>query len=343
MKFDSRVIKATAAKPGWQDLVKKYQSPDNWRSIWQIINSFGLFFLSYYLMYRSLSVSYGLVLLFALVAAGAQIRIFIIQHDCGHGSFFKSSRMAEIVGTICGVFTLVPYHQWRHEHAIHHATSGDLERRGVGDITTLTVKEYLALSRWKRFTYRFYRHPLTLLLIGPQYLFVFKYRFVSEVSKKRERNNLYLTNALLLATVLALGFTIDFVNLLLIWLPVHLISNTTGVWLFYVQHQYEGTYWRDGENWDYATAALLGSSYYKLPRVIQWFTGNIGFHHIHHLSPKIPNYKLQRCHEEIPLFQEATVIRFWESLKIASLRLWDEDQQKMVGFGHLKSLSHSTI
>ncbi len=339
MKFDSSVIKSTAVKPGWQDLVKKYQSPDNWRSIWQIINSFVPFFLLYYLMYRSLSFSYGsygLVLLLALPAAGLLMRIFIIQHDCGHGSFFRSSRANGIVGTICGVLTLTPYHQWRHEHAIHHATSGDLERRGVGDVATLTVKEYLALSRWGRFCYRFYRHPLTLLLIGPQYVFMLRHRLVGKTSRRRERNSVYLTNAMLLAVFLSLGLTIGFKNLFLIWLPVQTISGAIGVWLFYVQHQYENTYWQRGDEWDYGTAALMGSSYYKLPRVLQWFSGNIGLHHVHHLSPKIPNYKLQRCHEENALFQEATVIRFWESLKAGSLRLWDEERQKLVGFGQLE-------
>jgi omega-6 fatty acid desaturase (delta-12 desaturase) len=336
MKFDSSVIKSTATVPQWQDLVKKYQSPDRWRSAWQIINSFVPFFLLYYLMYRSLSFSYGLVLLLALPAAGLLMRIFIIQHDCGHGSFFKSSRANAIVGTICGVLTLTPYHQWRHEHAIHHASSGDLDRRGVGDVTTLTVKEYLALSRWGRFCYRFYRHPLTLFVIGPVYIFMLKHRFVGPTSRRRERNSVYLTNALLLAVFLTLGLTIGFMNLILIWLPVQINSGVMGVWLFYVQHQYENTYWRSGDDWDYATAAVMGSSYYKLPRVFQWFSGNIGFHHIHHLSPKIPNYKLQQCHEETPLFQSSTVLRFRESLKSLSLRLWDEKRQKLVGFHHLK-------
>jgi omega-6 fatty acid desaturase (delta-12 desaturase) len=332
MKFDSRVIKATAVKPGWQDLVKKYQSPDNWRSVWQIVNSFVPFFLLYYLMYRSLSISYGLVLLLAIPTAGFLMRIFIIQHDCGHGSFFRSSRVNEIVGTICGVLTLTPYHQWRHEHAIHHATSGDLDRRGFGDVDTLTVKQYLALSRWGRFYYRFYRHPLTLLLIGPQYIFMFKYRFVGKASKRRERDSVYLTNALLFAVFLSLGLTIGFKSLFLIWLPTQMISGAVGVWLFYVQHQYENTYWRNGDEWDYATAALMGSSFLKLPRVLQWFSGNIGYHHVHHLSPKIPNYKLQRCHEENPLFQEAAVLGLRKSLKSASLRLWDGERKKMVGF-----------
>ncbi|MBK8312733.1 MAG: fatty acid desaturase [Acidobacteria bacterium] len=336
MKYDSNIIKTVeVVKPGWQHLVKKYQSPDNWRSIWQIVNSFVPFFLLYYLMYRSLSISYGLVVLLALPTAGLMVRIFIVQHDCGHGSFFRPSRANEIVGTICGIITLTPYHQWRHEHAIHHATSGDLDRRGMGDVLTKTVSEYQAMSRWGRLGYRLYRHPVTLFLIGPQFIFVFRHRFVGPVSRQRERNSVYLTNVLILAVVLSVGFSIGFMNLLLIWLPVQLIAGFIGVWMFYVQHQYENTYWQRGGNWDYATAALMGSSYYKLPRILQWFSGNIGFHHIHHLSPKIPNYKLEKCHDETPEFQKSVVLTFRESLRCASLKLWDEEHQKMVGFSGL--------
>jgi omega-6 fatty acid desaturase (delta-12 desaturase) len=343
MKFDSSVIISTAAKPHWQDLIKKYQSPDHRRSIWQIINTFVPFFLLSYLMYRSLSVSYWLALLLAAPAAGLLVRIFIIQHDCGHGSFFKSSKANDLVGTICGFLTMVPYHQWRHEHAIHHATSGDLERRGVGDVTTLTVGEYLALSRGGRFQYRVYRNPFTLMVIGPLYNFALKPRFAGKHSGRRERRSVYLTDAALAAIWLSLSSLVGFTAVLAVWLPVFMISGAAGIWLFYVQHQYENTYWQPGEEWDYATAALLGSSYYKLPRALQWFSGNIGFHHVHHLSPKIPNYKLQRCHEDTPLFREATVIGFRKSLKSASLKLWDEERRKLVGFDHLRKLRQGAL
>lgn len=336
MKFDSNVIKSTAAAPRWQDLIKKYQTPENWRSIWQIVTSITPYIALWYLMYRSLSVSYWITLLLAVPAAGFVMRTFIIQHDCGHGSFFKSSKANDLVGTICGFLTMVPYHQWRHEHAIHHATSGDLSRRGVGDVTTLTVNEYQALSLRGRFQYRFYRSMLVLLLIGPFYTFVVKPRFNPKGSRRRERNNVYLTNLVLLTIAGSLCLTIGAKAFFMIWLPITMCSGAIGIWLFYVQHQYENTYWRKNEEWDYVTSAVMGSSFYKLPRIIQWFSGNIGFHHIHHLSPKIPNYKLEQCHKETPMFQEATTLRFWESLKTASLRLWDEEQQKMVGFNHLK-------
>jgi len=337
MKYDSNVIKSTNAAPRWQDLIKKYQTPDNWRSIWQIANSMLPFIAVWYLMYQSLSVSYWLTLLLALPAAGYLTRTFIIQHDCGHSSFFKSSKANDLVGTLCGFITMIPYHQWRHEHAVHHASSGDLSRRGTGDVTTLTVDEYLALSKWKRFEYRFYRSMPVLLLIGPFYTFVLTHRFVRKDSRKPARRNVYLTNAVLFSIYGTLCLTIGVKAVLMIWLPITMISGALGIWLFYVQHQYENTYWRKGEEWEYVTAAVMGSSYLKLPRLLQWFTGNIGFHHIHHLSPKIPNYKLEQCHNETPMFQEAVVLGIWESLKTGSLKLWDEQKQKMVGFGALKS------
>jgi len=337
MKFDSSVIKSATVTPHWKDLVKKYQVPDNWRSVWQIVNSVIPYVAVWYLMYRSLSVSYWLTLLMAPVAAGLMTRIFIILHDCGHGSFFKSPRANHIVGTVCGVLTHTPYFQWTREHAIHHASSGDLSRRGVGDVSTLTVKEYLALSKWERLKYRLYRNPLVMLAIGPQFIFIIKHRFTSSVSGRRERNNLYLINLGILAVYGSLWWVIGFKAWLMIFAPIMAIAGAAGVWLFYVQHQYEDTYWRERDEWDYATSALLGSSYYKLPRLLQWFSGNIGFHHIHHLSPKIPNYKLQRCHEENPLFRESTVLGLRASLKSASLRLWDEETRRMVGFNHLKT------
>jgi acyl-lipid omega-6 desaturase (Delta-12 desaturase) len=332
MKFDSDVIKSATVTPHWQDLVKKYQVPDNWRSVWQIANSVVPYVVTWYLMYRSLSVSYWLTLLLAPLAGGFMTRIFIIFHDCGHGSFFKSSKANHVVGTICGILTHTPYFQWTREHAIHHASSGDLSRRGVGDVTTLTVKEYLALSKWGRLKYRLYRNPLVMLGVGPHFIFLFWQRFTGKQSGRRERNNVYVTNLGLLAMYSSLWWAIGLKALLMISAPIVIIAGAAGVWLFYVQHQYEETYWRDRGEWDYATSALLGSSYYKLPRVLQWFSGNIGFHHIHHLSPKIPNYKLQRCHEENPLFQESTVLGIRASLKTASMKLWDEERQRMVGF-----------
>lgn len=329
---DSQLISVS-----WRDLVKPYQSSETRRSVWQIANTLLPFFALWYLMYLSLAVSYALTLGLAVVTAGFMVRVFIIMHDCGHGSFFKSARANHIVGTICGILANTPYHQWTREHAIHHASSGDLNRRGTGDVNTLTVNEYLALSKSDQFKYRLYRHPLVTFGIGPHYVFLFMSRFTGKHSGTRERNNLYLTNVALFALW---GTAIWFLGLktfLLLWVPVQLIAGAGGVWLFYVQHQYENTYWRRGKEWDYATAALQGSSYFDLPRVLHWFTGNIGYHHIHHLSPKIPNYKLRACHEANPLFQQSPRLTLATSWKCAGLKLWDEEQQRLIGFAELKT------
>jgi omega-6 fatty acid desaturase (delta-12 desaturase) len=324
--------------PRWQDIVAKYQNPNLRRSLWQMANSFVPFFVGWYLMYRSLEVSYLLTLALAAPVAGLLIRIFIILHDCGHGSFFKSTKANDFVGAVCGMLTFTPYQQWRHHHAIHHASSGDLDRRGVGDVLTLTVSEYLALPWWKRLGYRLYRNPLVMFILGPFFLFVVAHRFVSSRAGRRERFSVHLTNLSLLAIFLVLGWAIGFKAVLLVHIPLLLLSSIAGVWMFYVQHQFEDTYWERHPEWQYALAALKGSSYYRLPKVLQWFTGNIGFHHIHHLSPKIPNYNLQKAFDENPVFHHVTIVTFWESLKTISLKLWDEQQEKMVSFKHLKML-----
>jgi len=330
---------AQSAAPGWQKLIAKYQTPDLRRSAWQIINSIGPYIGLWYLMYLSLRVSYALTLALAVVAAGFLIRIFIILHDCGHGSFFKSQRANEIIGFIAGVLTFTPYHQWRRNHALHHAHSSDLDRRATWDLPlTLTVREYLQLPPWKRLLYRLYRHPLILLGVAPLVLFVLAQRFAAPSSGKRERWGVVLTNLTLLTLAVTLGSLMGWKAYLLVQTPVLLLAATIGVWLFYIQHQFEDTYWERNGQWDYVLAAMQGSSYYKLPRLLQWFTGNIGLHHIHHLSPRVPNYALQECHDENPVFQRVSIITFWDSLKALSLRLWDEEQQKLVGFGHLKSI-----
>lgn len=325
------------ATPRWQDLVARYQRPHLGRSLRQVANSFLPFFALWAVMYWSLGVSYWLTLALAIPAAGLLMRVFIILHDCGHGSFFKSNAANDFLGSVCGVFTMTPYFRWRHDHAIHHASSGDLERRGTGDVLTLTVKEYLALPWYKKLGYRIYRHPLVLFGLVPGPMFIVAQRLTGKMGGRRERFGVHWTNAMLVALAAALGLLVGFKELLLIQLPITLIASTAGVWLFYVQHQFEDTYWEHHPNWQYAVAALQGSSYYKLPKLLQWFTGNIGLHHIHHLSPKIPNYNLQKCHDENPLLQQVTVVTFWESLKTIPLKLWDEEQQRLVGFGHLHS------
>ena len=331
-------MKATPPPPSWQEMVSPFQSPATGRAIWQLVNTIIPLFLMYYAMYRSLSYSYWLTLLLAFPTAGFIVRNFIIQHDCGHGSFFSSTRANDIVGTLCSFISVIPYYQWRHQHSIHHATSGNLSRRGIGDVDTITVREYLALSRWKKFCYAAYRNPVVMFLLGPIYVFGLASRFVDSKAGRREAGSVHLTNLAILTQIVGWSMVIGWKSLALIYVPTFIISGSLGIWLFYVQHQFEHSYWRDSSEWDYATSALYGSSYYKLPAILQWFTGNIGFHHIHHLSPRVPNYNLQRCHEETPLFRNVTTFGILRSLQCASLRLWDEERRQMVGFDHLKSL-----
>ena len=322
----------------WREIVARYQTPSVKRAVWQLVSTLVPLVGAVILMNWSLSVSYWLTLALAIPAAGLTIRTFIIMHDCGHGSFLPSKTWNNIIGWVTGILTTTPYSHWRREHAIHHATSGHLEQRGTGDISTMTVREYLAAGRLRRIWYRVYRNPVILLVIGPAFLFI-KHRWPTRsIAGKKEILNVHLTNLALAALVTTLSLLIGFKDFMLIWLPIFLLSGAAGVWLFYVQHQFEDAYWRGGEDWDYATAAVAGSSYFRLPKVLQWFTGNIGFHHVHHLSPKIPNYRLERCHRENPTFQKVVTLTLRESVRTLGLRLWDEESGRMVGFGHLRRL-----
>lgn len=324
----------------WRSIVAKYQVPSVKESLWQVINSFVPFLGLWAVMLYSLNYNYLLTLLLALPTAGFLIRIFIIQHDCGHGSFFSSRRANDWLGSLCGVLTLTPYFSWRKSHSIHHATAGNLEERGPQDIFTLTVDEYLQRSTWDRLKYRLYRNPITLFVILPTLLFVVLYRFPASGTKagKRERLSVHGTNLALVAILIAMSLTIGLKAFLLVHLPVTLLAMTAGTWLFFVQHQFEDAYWADQEQWDYQLAAMQGSSYYKLPKVLQWFTGNIGFHHIHHLSPRIPNYKLEQCHRENELFQDVIQLTLRSSLGTMFLSLWDENQKKLISFRQLKAV-----
>jgi omega-6 fatty acid desaturase (delta-12 desaturase) len=240
-----------------------------------------------------------------------------------------------VVGFIAGVLTFTPYQHWRWEHAMHHSSAGDLDRRGTGDIWTMTVEEYLRASPRRRLVYRLTRNPLVLFVLAPLFVFVVKQRFASPKADKRHRRSVWQLNWVLLATAVLLSWTFGILPYLLIQSIAMAVAGTIGLWLFYVQHQFEGVYWERGDNWDYTRAALQGSSYYKLPKVLQWLSGNIGFHHIHHLSPRIPNYNLQRCHESDRLFQEATTITLTASLRSLKLRFWDEHGRKLVGYAQL--------
>ncbi|MBN2807462.1 MAG: fatty acid desaturase [Prolixibacteraceae bacterium] len=313
-------------------IVQKYNQPSAIQSWWQVINSLLPYIGLWVLMVYSLSVSYWLTLLLAVFAAGFLVRIFIIFHDCGHGSFFKSTRLSKIVGVPLGLLVFTPYHKWHHDHLIHHQTVGNLDKRGVGDVKTLTVEEYLQMSKWQRLKYRIYRHPIVLLVIGPFVLFTILFRFPKRTRSNKEKLYTHLSTLAIVAMITGLSFWIGLVPYLLIQLPVLYIAAVHGTWLFYVQHQYEDVKWARSDEWDYKTMALEGSSFLKLPKVLQWFTGNIGFHHIHHLSPKIPNYNLEKCYKENEDFHIEKPLTFFSALKSLSFRLWDEKNQRLVSF-----------
>ena len=326
------------SKSMWKRIVSRYEKPTLTRSVWQVANSLVSYGILWYLMYRSLAISYWITLALAIPAAGFHVRLFIIFHDCCHGSFFRSWKANDTLGVITGILTFTPYYQWRHTHAIHHATSGDLDRRGIGDIWTLTVREYLEASRWRRCAYRLIRNPVVLFGIFPLLYLAVKHRFPWRKADRRDRNSVFGTNLAILGMAALLSWQMGIQAYLVIQAMILMIAGTVGVWLFYVQHQFDGAYWERRDRWDYVTAALQGSSFYKLPRLLQWFTGNIGFHHIHHLSPGIPNYNLEKCYRADPLFQSVEGVTLLSGLKSLTHRLWDEERRAWVGYGYVKAL-----
>ena len=313
------------------------------QSIWQIINTLGPFIILWYLAYISLSVSYWLALIPAVFAAGFLTRIFIIFHDCTHHSFFKDRRANRIVGTIMGVLTLFPFDQWGHEHSVHHATSGNLDKRGTGDIWTLTVDEYLAAPFKLRFAYRFYRNPLVMFGLGPIYVFLLKNRFNRKGARKKEKNNTYLTNALIVVFAALLCLAVGWQSFLLVQGSIFMISGSIGIWLFYVQHTFEDSYFEENEEWEYVLAAVEGSSFYKLPKLMQFLTGNIGYHHVHHLSPRVPNYKLEMAHNNTQPLENVPTITLATSLRSLRFRLWDEESKNFVSFKDIKYLTKKNV
>lgn len=322
-------------KAGWQRIVSRYQHPSTTRAIWQVLNTFIPYAALWVLIYFSLSVSWWATIPLAVLAGAFLVRIFIIFHDCGHGSFFKSKRANDILGLISGVLTFTPYYQWRWEHAIHHGTAGHVDKRGTGDVWTMTIKEYLEAPRWKRVVYRIVRNPFILLFVAPFVLFVVIQRIPSTTGR-RERRSVWWMNLMVACFVVAMSWIYGIKDYLLVQLIVTMVAGAGGVWMFYVQHQFEDAYWEQGDNWDYTTAALQGSSFYKLPAILQWFSGNIGFHHIHHLNPRVPNYNLQRCHDADPIFRTIKPITLVASLKSLALRLLDEKTRRLTGYGPMR-------
>ena len=320
---------ATLGRADWREMIGPYQRADIRAAFFQLVTTLGLLALSFVATYQALDVSVWLSLLLAPLAAGLLVRTFIIMHDCGHGSFLPWKPANESIGFVTGVLTLTPFSHWRHEHALHHSSAGDLERRGHGDVPTITVAEYRARTRWGKLKYRAFRFPGVLLLLGTLHMIV-----MQRIPPRdwRQARSVWATNAAIAAMFALMIWLVGPYKVMLSFLPAMVIAAATGTWLFYVQHQFEETYWEDHKEWDYATAAIRGSSYLKLHPVLQWFTGNIGLHHVHHLGPRIPNYKLAACHAKNPLFHQATVMTLKSGFAVMRLALWDEERKKLVSF-----------
>lgn len=318
---------------------QKYKGAHTGHSIFQLVSTLVLYIASVVLMIMAYENHYWLTLLLTLPTGGFVVRLFIFQHDCGHQSFFNSRKWNNRVGRLLSLITVTPYNYWRQTHNIHHASSGNLSKRGIGDLDTLTVQEYLARPLLGRLAYRLYRNPVVILFIGGplQTLILQRFPLGQPLSfKKIWKSIMGLNLALLVVYATALYF-IGAERFLLTYLPIICVSTWVGGWLFFVQHQFEDTDWDYKEDWDFNKAAILGSTYYDLPKILHWFSGNIGFHHLHHLCGVIPNYRLKECHDAAPEMPEIRKLRLWESLKCIHLTLWDEDLRKLVGFSHLKS------
>jgi omega-6 fatty acid desaturase (delta-12 desaturase) len=315
-----------------RELIAPWGTPSLPRSLLDLATSVGPYLALLVAIYFALRVSTALALLLAIPATGFLLRTFIVFHDCAHASFFRSRRANEVVGSALGVLLFTPFRSWRHKHAVHHASAGHLDRRGVGDIQTLTVAEYWAKPWLSRVGYRLFRNPLVMFGLGPFWVVLVGPRLVSPSANKRMRRSILGTDAALVALIVGLCLLIGWQAFVLVQIPVLLLTGAAGIWLFYVQHQFEGTYWERGEAWRYDDAALRGSSFLKLPRALQFFTGNIGFHHVHHLSARIPNYNLQTAHNAAGTFQSVPTLTLRDALRAPRLKLWDEQTQSLVTF-----------
>jgi omega-6 fatty acid desaturase (delta-12 desaturase) len=319
----------------WTRILARYREPSRSRSVTELVITVVPLVLLWIAMWATLDLGYWFCLLLAVPAAGLLVRLFMIQHDCGHGAFFHHRLANDWVGRVIGVLTMTPYDSWRRTHAIHHATSGNLDRRGIGDIDTLTVREYLALSRWGRLRYRLYRHPIVMFGLGPAYLFLLQHRLPFGLTRAGWQP--WLSTMATNAAIAAVGGTIIwFVGVgafLQVHLPIMLLAASAGVWLFYVQHQFEGAYWaRRADGWNLTDAALQGSSHYDLPPMLRWFTANIGVHHVHHVASRIPSYRLQTVLKDYPELRQVSRLGLLESLRCPGLALWDEASGRLVSF-----------
>jgi omega-6 fatty acid desaturase (delta-12 desaturase) len=333
-RFAKRIV-VTAAERAWVQKLAPYRSADDRQAIIEIIYTLVPFIGVWVLMFLSISISYVLTLLIAPIAACLMVRLFIVQHDCGHRAMFSSRTVNDWVGRTMGIITMTPYEYWRHAHSMHHAGSGNLDKRGFGDIETLTIAEYNKLSPLNRFRYRLYRNPLILFVIGPAYLFILRHRLPVSCMKQIGRKqwlSVLGTNVSIAVLFAAISYFIGWKALLMVQLPIIAMGASIGVWLFYVQHQFDTTHWDHNDHWEHEHAALHGSSFYDLPKPLMWLTGYIGIHHVHHLSSRIPFHKLPKVMEDFPELKGIGRLTFWESLKCIPLTLWDEKSRRMVSF-----------
>ena len=328
-------------RPGaaWSKALAPYARADLGRSALDLATSVIPYAALMVAMYATLDVSYLLTLLLAIPAAGFLVRTYIVFHDCAHGSFLPSKRANAALGSLLGLFVYTPYHAWRHSHAVHHASSGDLDRRGEGDVPLLTVTEYYAMGRRARLAYRLFRNPIVMFGLGPVWSMLIQPRIVRASQRPRIKRSIMITNVAVVATVAFFCWLIGWQAFLALQVPMVFLAGGAGVWLFYVQHQFEEAYWESGGDWTYADAALRGSSYLMLPRVLQFFTGNIGLHHVHHLRARIPNYNLQRAHDENPIFHGVPRLTLWDGIKAVRLKLFDTTSGRLVTWKQAKRLA----
>ena len=334
MQHQVGAVAASSDVLAWTKILARYREPSRVRSVTELVITIVPLVLLWVLIWAALDFGYWFGLLLAVPAAGLLVRLFMIQHDCGHGAFFRHRLANDWVGRVLGVLTLTPYDFWRRTHAIHHASSGNLDQRGIGDIDTLTVREYLALSRWGRLRYRLYRHPIVMFGIGPAYLFILQHRLPVGLMRRGWQPWLstMATNAAIAAVIGTLIWFIGIGSFLLVHLPIMLLAASVGVWLFYVQHQFEDTFWAEDRTWNVHTAALHGSSHYDLPAVLRWFSANIGVHHVHHLCSRIPYYRLPDVLREHPELVATGRLTLIESLRCVRLVLWDERKRRLISF-----------
>ena len=333
-------LRVTDDLHAWSEVLASYRQPSNARSILEIVVTVLPLVLLWLLMWASLDFGYWLCLLLSVPAAGLLVRLFMIQHDCGHGAFFRQRVVNDWVGRVISVVTLTPYDFWRRTHAIHHAGSGNLDRRGIGDIDMLTVREYLALPRWRRLLYRLYRHPLVMFGVGPVYYFALQQRLPLGFMRSgwQPWASTIVTNIAIAIFVALLSWLVGVGPFLLVHLPITFLGAAIGVWLFYVQHQFEDTFWDRDENWNFHEAALRGSSHYDLPSVLRWFTANIGVHHVHHLCSRIPYYRLPGVLRDHPQLAAVGRLTLLESLKCLRMALWNEEQRRGISFREMRAI-----